>query len=228
MKVDMTYGVSVPNIDEGAKSYELAIAGPVGAAIQARRKALGLTAVQLAERTKQLGYPITRVTITKIETNSRSGKLDVAEWLVLAAALQVPPALLLIPGYPDADTVLLPEVSTGTERALAWMAGRSPLPLSPHEVESAMADENAGTRLVDAVSRRNARERNAFALERKLAEQGSTSADIEAAERMLAAEQEAILRVMSDLTRAKADLWGNPKDEANAVLWDRREDEIDG
>lgn len=228
MMVNMTYGVSVPNIDEGGKAYELAIAGPVGAAVQARRKALGMTAVQLAERTKELGYPITRVTITKIETNSRSGKLDVAEWLVLAAALQIPPALLLLPSYPDGDAVLLPGFDAGTERALAWLAGVLPLPPTPSRAQSSVPRDNAGTRLVGAVLARNDRERRAFELERQVRDEGISARQADAYERLLGAEREAIARVMADLSRAKADLWRNPKDETNAVLWDQREDEIDG
>ena len=55
--------------------------------------------VELAERTAELGYPITRVAISKIERNSREGKLDVAELLVLAEALGIAPVLLLAPGF---------------------------------------------------------------------------------------------------------------------------------
>ena len=53
-----------------------------GAAVKARRNALKLAAVDLAERTKALGYPVNRVAISKIEGNLRAGKLDVAELLV--------------------------------------------------------------------------------------------------------------------------------------------------
>src|SRR6267142_6092685 len=70
-----------------SKAWEMELAGRVGAAIKARRNALKLTAVDLAERTKALGYPVNRVAISKIEGNLRAGKLDVAELLVLAAAL---------------------------------------------------------------------------------------------------------------------------------------------
>ena len=57
-----------------------------------------MTAQQLAERTKELGYPVTRVAISKIESNSRAGKVDVAELLVLGAALGVPPVTLIFGG----------------------------------------------------------------------------------------------------------------------------------
>lgn len=98
----------MPNIDPDAKAWELAIAERVGATVQRLRTELGLTAVQLSERTRELGYPITRVAITKIENNSRAGKLDVAEWVVLAYALDVPPGALLYPDLPDGGVEVLP------------------------------------------------------------------------------------------------------------------------
>ena len=48
----------MPNIDQGAKAWELELSGRVGTAVLRRRKALGLTAVQLADKTRDLGYPI--------------------------------------------------------------------------------------------------------------------------------------------------------------------------
>jgi transcriptional regulator with XRE-family HTH domain len=116
--------VVMPNVDEGARAWELGLAARVGTAVQGRRKTLKLTAVQLAERTKQLGYPITRVAITKIEGNSRSGKLDVAELTVLAAALDVAPLELLFPGEADSPVERLPGQTVPTAHAASWFAGR--------------------------------------------------------------------------------------------------------
>lgn len=98
----------MPNIDPEAKAWEEALSKRVGETVQRLRKELGLTAVQLSDRTRQLRYPISRVAITKIETNKRAGKLDVAEWLVLAYALDVPPGALLYPDLPDGTVEVLP------------------------------------------------------------------------------------------------------------------------
>lgn len=98
----------MPNIDPKAKAWELSLSERVGATVQRLRTELGLTAVQLSERTRELGYPITRVAITKIENNSRAGKLDVTEWIVLAYALDVPPGALLYPDLPDGEVEVLP------------------------------------------------------------------------------------------------------------------------
>ena len=100
-----------------------------GWAVSRRRKAVGLTASELARRTVELDYPITRSTIAKIESNLRSGKMDVAEVLVLAAALDVPPMLLIFPQYAtDADTLVLPDYRATEDEAVRWMSGQSPLP----------------------------------------------------------------------------------------------------
>ena len=101
------------------------LAGTVGNELRRLRNAQGLSAVALAERTKQLGHPITRGTIAKIEGNHRSGKLDVSELLVLAAALEVPPALLLFPPYPYGHVQPLPDVTTTAYDAAEWIAGHA-------------------------------------------------------------------------------------------------------
>lgn len=98
----------MPNIDPRGKAWEEALSARVGATVQRLRTELGLTAVQLSELTRQAGYPISRVAITKIENNSRAGKLDVAEWIVLAYALDVPPGALLYPDLPDGPVEVLP------------------------------------------------------------------------------------------------------------------------
>lgn len=98
----------MPHIDPTAKAWEESLSKRVGATVARLRTELGLTAVQLSERTRKLGYPISRVAITKIENNSRAGKLDVTEWIVLAYALDVAPGALLYPDLPDGQVEVLP------------------------------------------------------------------------------------------------------------------------
>ena len=121
--VNLCKNVAMPNVDAGAKAWELGLAGRVGSVIQVRRKELDLTAQQLAERTKSLGYPISRVAISKIEGNKRAGKFDVAELLVLAQALELPPLQLLFPDELDDDIELLPGQRAPTFHAKAWFTG---------------------------------------------------------------------------------------------------------
>ncbi len=121
--VGLCKNVAMPNVDAGAKGWELGLAGRVGTAVQARRKQLKLTAQQLAERTKNLGYPISRVAISKIEGNMRAGKCDIAELVVLAEALNLPPLRLLFPGEPDQNIEELPGRRASTLDAIIRFVG---------------------------------------------------------------------------------------------------------
>lgn len=66
------------------------------------------------------GYPITRATIAKIESNSRNSKVDVAEVLTLAAALEVSPRDLMFHGYPDRKFRATPRVEMTVGTAQQW------------------------------------------------------------------------------------------------------------
>jgi hypothetical protein len=57
----------MPSIDERAKAFELELSRRFGLAVETRRKALNLTASEVARRTAELGYPISRGAIAKIE-----------------------------------------------------------------------------------------------------------------------------------------------------------------
>ena len=59
----------------------------------------------------------------------RSGKVDVAEVLVLSAALDIPPVLLLFPGFSmDGFRDALPGVLTPDDEAVRWVSGRVSFP----------------------------------------------------------------------------------------------------
>lgn len=121
----------MPNIDETGKRWQESASERIGSAVKVFRKARGMTAVELAERTKQLGFPVTRVAITKIENNSRAGKFDISELLVIAAALGLPPLLLLYPDYPHGFVEVLPLPSddgrAGQFAAARWFSGEQSL-----------------------------------------------------------------------------------------------------
>jgi transcriptional regulator with XRE-family HTH domain len=76
-----------------------------------------------------LGYGISRSQIANYESG-RKKSLDVAELLVIAAALQVPPLQLLFPDEPDDDIEMLPGQRTSTFHATAWFTG-GPGPMWP-------------------------------------------------------------------------------------------------
>lgn len=107
---------------EEAKQWALRRTAEIGEAVHARRVHLGLSASQLANRTKEIGYPITRGAIAKIESNSRSAKLDVNELLVLAAALQIAPVDLLFPGFPSFGNEVVPQCHLRAIQAGDWFS----------------------------------------------------------------------------------------------------------
>ncbi|MGW1996181.1 helix-turn-helix domain-containing protein [Embleya sp. NPDC001921] len=60
------------------------------------RKEMGMSAQRLADRCAELGYPVPRNVIANLESG-RKESVSVAELLVVAEALEVPPVLLLFP-----------------------------------------------------------------------------------------------------------------------------------
>lgn len=87
------------------------------------RRARGARSAQwLADRTADLGHPITRAQIANYESG-RKKTLDITELLVIAAALEVPPVVLIYPDLPDADVEVLPEQFVSSIAALIRFTG---------------------------------------------------------------------------------------------------------
>lgn len=146
----------MPKVNESAREWELGLSQRFGEAVARRRRAMGFSAIQLWERTVELGYPVTRIAISKIENNARAGKIDVAELLVLARALEIPPALLLHPAYPDGEVEFLPGWTTDSERVVRWIAGEQPLPARVEPGKGIRAHpDNPGVELVQAADERS-------------------------------------------------------------------------
>ncbi len=129
----------MPKIDDDAKRWQELTAARIGRAVQEQRKRVGMSVPQLADRTRELGYPIHRVAIGKIESGNRVGKLDVSELLILAKALGVEPLSLLY-GYDDGNGVeAVPgDVMPNGEAALEFCVGTRTAPL--FELYSARGD----------------------------------------------------------------------------------------
>lgn len=91
----------------------------IGGAVREARRLRRLTAQQVADKTAEMGYPISRDVIANYESG-RKQSLDIAELLVLAKALDVPPLALLFPGQAAAPVEVLPGVSSSTLDAVLW------------------------------------------------------------------------------------------------------------
>lgn len=196
---DMCNNVDVENQGD---DWHKAVAERIGKAVATRRKAVGLTAQQLAERCRELGAPIHRTTVTKIE-NGRP-RFDLGELLILSVALDIPPALLVFPDYPDGFVEVVPGVEATNETAVDWLAGRDTMP---------DAEGNIGTALVRALMRRNEFEdRRARA---------DLDKDIDnAGVKGVAAEHDRVIKRLTDeinnlstvVRFTKAELWGGTDD----------------
>lgn len=82
-----------------------------------------MSAQQLADRTAELGYPLTRSTIASLESGRR-GTVTLADLLVLAMALDVPPVALVFPVGRVASVEPLPGVTDDPLAAAEWWSGR--------------------------------------------------------------------------------------------------------
>jgi len=99
----------------------------VGAQVAAQRKRLGWTGAELVSRCEALGYSkLSASAVSKIETGGRDG-LTLAELLVLAAALGVPPVSLVFPLAGAGDVNTTPATRVSAWEAASWLAGEEPL-----------------------------------------------------------------------------------------------------
>jgi transcriptional regulator with XRE-family HTH domain len=115
-----------PGSAQGAASPEpdwaSELAHKIAAEVRYWRERRGLSAQQLAERTRQLGHHVPRNVVANLE-NGRRETLSIAEVLILAAALDVPPVLLVAPVGRKRYVQLLPEVVATSWEARGWIHG---------------------------------------------------------------------------------------------------------
>lgn len=98
----------------------LAIAGEV----RRHRQAQGLSAQQLADRCAAIGMPIQRSVLANLESGRRT-TVTVAEVLVLAHALGVPPGVLMFPVGHKQQCEVLPGGYLEPDFAVDWLSGRA-------------------------------------------------------------------------------------------------------
>lgn len=82
------------------------------------------SAQQLADRTAELGYPISRSQIANYESQRKKG-LDIAELIVLCRALLISPATLIYPGPYDEDEQVDPSTKLSRFEAVQWFSGEA-------------------------------------------------------------------------------------------------------
>jgi transcriptional regulator with XRE-family HTH domain len=98
----------------------------VGRQVKRLRERQGISAQRLADRCAELGAPgINRSVIANIE--SRREAVSVDELMVLAAALNTPPMLLLAPLGDEQKVAVTPKTVVHPQLLLDWMTGDGPL-----------------------------------------------------------------------------------------------------
>lgn len=104
----------------------------IGKRVERYRKAAnggkGITVQALADRCKDLGLPLDRSVLAKLEKGLRQG-VSVAELILLAKALGVPPLLLIFPVGDDVFFETLPGNEINTWDAAKWFTGEDPFPV---------------------------------------------------------------------------------------------------
>ncbi len=85
-----------------------------------------MTVQALADRCAELGLPLARITITKLEQGHRQA-VTPAEVMVLAAALGVPPIELLLPVGAQETAEVLPGQQIPVFDAVRWFSGERDL-----------------------------------------------------------------------------------------------------
>ncbi|MDK8800420.1 hypothetical protein [Corynebacterium coyleae] len=77
----------------------------------------------IADRTQLHGHPISRTAISEYRRGIRK-TMPVTDWLVIAAALEVPPVSLLFPEVPNGLVTLLPNhLEVAAFDAVEWVSG---------------------------------------------------------------------------------------------------------
>jgi transcriptional regulator with XRE-family HTH domain len=105
------------------------------------------SAQDIADRTAELGYAMSRAQIANYESG-RKKNLDIAELLIIAAALDIPPLVLLYPDLPAGDVEIIPNCPGNSFDAYLWAAGLVPPFLNT-------GTPSKGSQLIAAVRRRH-------------------------------------------------------------------------
>lgn len=107
---------------EAEADWSTRLAQSIAGEVRRYRQARGLSAQQLADRCASLGMPIQRSVLANLESGRRT-TVTVAEVLVLAKALGVPPGALIFPVGTQPVVEILPDGYVEPLSAVNWLSG---------------------------------------------------------------------------------------------------------
>jgi transcriptional regulator with XRE-family HTH domain len=111
----------------------------MGSRIRQARSDKGWTQQELADRLAERGLPMSVPTLLRLEKGPRNGgrSISLQEWLTLAAVLEVPPLLLLLPLGATHEVAVTNELRMHPHLALDWIVGDAPPGHNPSEGRAA-------------------------------------------------------------------------------------------
>lgn len=114
-------------IPSGAEGWSTRLVRSIADEVKRRRTELGWSAQKLSDECAALGFDFPRSTLADLESGRRK-QVSVPELVALAAALHIPPLLLVYPVGRQAETEMLPGVTRPAFRAAEWFSGAAFLP----------------------------------------------------------------------------------------------------
>jgi transcriptional regulator with XRE-family HTH domain len=98
--------------------------------IRNARRSRGWTQQDLADRLAEIGYPLDRSTLAKLEATKKPRGISVNDALAISAALGIAPVHLFT-GLGDDDITIGENLSASAVRVRWWIRGKSLLPGAP-------------------------------------------------------------------------------------------------
>lgn len=152
--------MATQTVDKG-KAWAESLHGRTAQAIRDARNRAGMSAQDVADLTGKLGYAVSRDKIANYESGRKQG-LDLSEFLVIAAALRVPPVTLIFGGPPDEPVQVLPGNYATMVDGLAWLCG------DPALADEGITDQESYNARLLRLIRERARAQRDFDLARKV------------------------------------------------------------
>jgi transcriptional regulator with XRE-family HTH domain len=137
----LIYGLTVETQSGDRGAWARTIARDVGERVRIRRRELNLSAQTVSDRTGILGHEIKRSVIAEMENGNRS-TVSIADVLMLAQALNMPPMMLLFPVGTTTLTEIRPGELIEAWQAADWFAGLDELPLDKPWSEYSRDDDD--------------------------------------------------------------------------------------
>lgn len=114
-------------IPADAEGWSTRLVRGIADEVKRRRTELGWSAQKLSGECAALGFDFPRSTLADLESGRRK-QISVPELIALAAALHVPPLLLVYPVGRQGETEALPGITRPAFRTAEWFSGAAFLP----------------------------------------------------------------------------------------------------